>query len=358
MTNEELGYSAFFEDKRIELGFEQFSVARVASVHRDSCRVKNEEGEYLASVTGAYRHTHRGEEEYPAVGDWVVIDCPDNEHALIHAILPRVSVLKRKTGDRSREGKKDRVQIIAANIDVAFIVESVDRDYSVNRFERYCTLVEQGGVRPVLVLNKIDLISEEELREKTKELTVRFGEVPILTTSSTSSVTSFVLEDFIEKGKTYCFLGSSGVGKSSLINKLLEKEVVETGEISTHSERGKHTTTSRQMYVLPSGGIVVDNPGIREVGIVAEGDDSFFFELLNEGEGRCMYRDCTHTHEPGCVVKQAVELGTLEEEKYVHYLTLKKEMIHNETSEFEKRKKDKAFGKFKKKFLSRQYKDR
>ena len=347
MTNEELGYNATFEAARIELGFGDFSIARVISQSRGAYTVKNAGGEYRAQITGKHIFTASSREDYPAVGDWVAIDTLGDEQAVIQGILPRTTLLKRTYGDKNKRGEKDTTQVIAANIDVAFIIESVDRDYNLNRFERYFVMVESGGVTPAIILNKTDLLTKEEFDVLVKELQARFPDIDIIPTSTIDGNGLDTLTRYITKGKTYCFLGSSGVGKSSLINTLLNKDSIKTGGISAYSGRGKHTTTARHMYFLDTGGIVIDNPGTREVGIAdgASGTDMLFDDIIELAKG-CKFADCTHIHEPGCHVVHAVESRTLDREKYAHYLTLKKETAHHEMSDIEKREKNRQFGKF------------
>jgi len=324
-----------------------FSVARVVAEHRGVYQVKNADGEYLARVTGKTMHEAKSREAYPVVGDWVTLSDISGEQATIQAILPRHSIIKRRYGQRDKSGEKHEVQIIATNIDAALIVESVGRDYSLNRFERYAALVRESDIQPVLVLNKIDLLTEEELQERLAELRERFVGVDILPTSTKTENGLAELRGYLQKDKTYCFLGSSGVGKSSLINRLLGTEEVRTGEISEYADRGKHVTTSRQMYFLESGAMVIDNPGIREVGLVDAGSgvDASFDEIALRAQ-RCKYADCTHTHEPGCAVRAAVESGELDDGKYSNYTTLKKEAEYYERDAVERREHDRTFGKF------------
>jgi ribosome biogenesis GTPase len=347
---EDFGYDAFFESNRKKLKLDDFSVARVISEHKGAYRVINPQGAFLATITGKQMFAASLREDYPAVGDWVAIDECGPEKAVIRGILPRKTVLTRNRGDRSRTGSKTAMQVIGANIDVAFIVESVDRDYSLNRFERYFALAENGGVTPAIILNKTDLLSEEELAEKQTQLRDRFPGTEIILTSTTSGEGVTALADRLHSGTTYCFLGSSGVGKSSLISTLLGDNTIKTGSISDSSGRGKHVTTTRQMYFLKNGGIVIDNPGIREVGMTDAnaGIDSLFDEITNLGK-KCKYADCTHQHEAGCAVLAAAKSGILDEAKYGNYLSLKKETEYYEMSEFEKREKDRRFGKFLKK---------
>lgn len=344
MKIEDLGYTPSFESKKDELGFANFSVARVISEHKAAYKVKNINGEFFAKITGKQMFEASGREDYPAVGDWVAITELDKDMAIICAILPRATLIKRKYGDKT--------QVIASNIDVAFVVESVDRDYNLNRFERYFAIAENGGVRPAIILNKADLLSKEERDKKLTEIKNRFEGIDVIFTSAVSNEGLDELKSYIARGKTYCFLGSSGVGKSSLINKLLGESAIETSHISLYSGRGKHVTTARQMYFLENGGMVIDNPGMREVSVVSagEGINVFFVEIGALAE-KCQYADCTHTHEPGCKVIEAVTSGKLDKKKYSNYVNLKKEAEYYETSDVEKKEKNRQFGKFKKKAM-------
>lgn len=344
---EDLGYNPFFESEIKELDFPDLFPARIIAEYKEAYKIKNEEGEFLAKITGKQMFEASGREDYPAVGDWVLVEKADDEHAVIQKILRRQTIIKRKFGDRNKTGEKSNIQIIATNINFGFVIESVDRDYNLNRFERYFSILENGGVKPAIILNKIDLISEEEQKIKLYELKDRFPDIDIILTSTTNNHGLDDLKDYIKRGTTYCFLGSSGVGKSSLINKLIGKEIIKTGDVSLYSDRGKHTTTGRQMYFIENGGIVIDNPGIREVGMLdfSEGIDSFFKEINSLGK-QCKYADCTHTHEPGCVVLEAKNSGIIDKDKYDNYTNLKKEAEYYDMTDNEKRQKDKKFGKF------------
>ncbi|MDD5222007.1 MAG: ribosome small subunit-dependent GTPase A [Patescibacteria group bacterium] len=268
----------------------------------------------------------------------------DKERAVIHGILPRKTIMKRKYSN------KNDVQVIATNIDVAFVVESIDRDYNLNRLERYFAIAKDGGIKPAIIMNKIDLISKEELDLKVSQIKNRFTDIDFILTSIINDKGLDELKKYITKGKTYCFLGSSGVGKSSLINKLLEKNIIKTEGISSYSGRGKHITTGREMYFLENGGIVIDNPGMREVGMTdtSAGIDSFFDEITALAK-KCKYIDCMHIHEPGCEVLSALKSGKLSKDQYSNYINLKKEAEYYEMSKTEKREKERQFGKFIKK---------
>jgi ribosome biogenesis GTPase len=341
LTNEDLGYDYFFEHNRSQLELEKYSVVRVIAEHRGVYKVKNLNGEYSARVTGKQMLGRISRENFPAVGDWVAITELNKDQAIIYKILPRKTIVQRKSIDRGH------IQIIATNVDVAFIVESIGRDYNLNRFERYFSIANNGGVKPVVILNKIDLISKNELELKLAEIKKRFKDIDIITTSTINENGLDDLEKHITSKNTYCFLGSSGVGKSSLINKLLNKSVIKTGDVGIHNHRGKHITTSREMYFLENGGIVIDNPGIREVGVVdIHSSIGGVFDEIIEIAKKCRYVDCTHVHEPDCEVLLTLKSGELDMDKYSNYINLKKEAEYNNMSEFEKKEKEQKFGKF------------
>jgi ribosome biogenesis GTPase len=355
---EDFGYDNFFESNRRKLGLDGFSVARVTSEHKGAYTVINTNGEFLARITGKQMFNASSREDYPAVGDWVAITELEAHQAVIHATLPRRSIIKRRSGDKNKIGEKIDTQIIATNIDVALVTESVGRDYNLNRFERYLALVEEGGVKPAIILNKIDLASDEELKSKLSEIKSRFSGINIIPTSTVSATGLDELKNYILPGKTYCFLGSSGIGKSSLINRLLGEGLIRTGDISSYSGRGKHTTTGREMYFLANGSFVIDNPGMREVGMIdaTEGLGTLFDDIEAFGQ-MCKFVDCKHTQEPGCHVLKLLKSGSLDKSRYANYIRLKKEAEFTEMTELEKKEKDRKFGKFikkTKKELSRQ----
>jgi len=321
--------------------------ARVISQHKGAYKVKNENGEFLAKVTGKQMFTANTREDYPAVGDWVIIDELPENNAVIKEILPRQTIIKRTFGDKNKSGKKNDTQVIATNIDVAFVVESIGRDYNLNRLERYFAIVSDQGIKPAVLLNKIDLISKAELAEKISEIKTRFPDIDVVATSTVGGESLNELKNYLENGKTYCFLGSSGVGKSSLINKLLGDSIIKTGEVSQYSDRGKHVTTGRQMYFLTNGAIVIDNPGIREVGMAnASPAVDSAFEKVTELALQCKFKDCTHTHEKGCKVLEAVQADEISKQQYENYLNLKKESDYYEMSEIKRKEKKRDFGKF------------
>jgi ribosome biogenesis GTPase len=338
---EPLGFNQFFDDRRIGLGVSLGNIARVTAEHRGAYEIINLDGEFRAVVSGKLMLTALCRDDYPAVGDWVVVKGGIEGSKVIEAILPKQTFLRKKYSG------KDEAQLIAANVDVAFIVESMDRDYNMNRFERYIVLALEGGVRPVIVLNKSDLIAEAELSARIDQLCKRFYDIEVLQTTTLAQDGLSDLSNYIQKGKTYCFLGSSGVGKSSIINKLLGQNSIATKEIGVKTGRGRHTTTAREMYFTSKGGIIIDNPGSREVGIVdfGRGSKELFIDIEKLAE-QCKFKDCNHAKEQGCAVLAAVDSGYIDASQYENYLKLRKETEYYEMSSQERRQKDKKFGKF------------
>jgi ribosome biogenesis GTPase len=338
---EDLGYSDFFEKSRKKSADKHLNPARITAEHKELYIIRNETSEFSAKITGKMMFTASSREDFPAVGDWVLIEILDKKQALIREILPRKTTLSRKYADQSDS------QLIASNIDAAFIIQSPDRDYSLNRFERYMAIAESGNIKPAVVLNKIDLISESERKTKLAEIKRRFKDIDIY---ATSTVTSEGFEEFIqgiEPGLTYCFLGSSGVGKSSIINMTLGGNLIKTAEISSSTNRGRHITTHRELYILEKGGILIDNPGMREIGLSDSetGIKSVFSEII-ELSKYCRYSDCSHTNEPGCAVLEAVDSNELDKAKYDNFIKLRKEDEYNTLTKFERRERDRKFGKF------------
>lgn len=341
---EDLGYNAFFESGRKASVSTDLPVARVTAELKGWYRITGTFGESLAKITTKHMRDATEREDFPAVGDWVVFTDQEKDRPVIQGILPRKTILKKKRANRQG------FQVIAANVDVIFIVASIDRDFNLNRFERYFILAREGNITPAIVLNKVDLIPEAELASMVRQIKDRFSETDVIETSTVTENGLKELISKIERGKTYCFLGSSGVGKSSLINRLLKSDNIKTTEVSRSTGRGKHTTTGRDMYFMENGGIVIDNPGMREVMIAEEasGMEETFAEIA-ELAGSCKYSDCTHTHEPGCAVIKAVEDKQLDAQRYDNYKKMKTEIEFNEMSPVEKKNKDRQFGKFVKK---------
>jgi len=341
MKLEDLGYGPDLEEIRVEQQLDSFAVGRIISEHKERYRVRNEKNEFEAEVIGNLRFTARGRSDFPAVGDWVAISEYEEDKVLIHAVFPRKTVMEREA-----VGKQGEKQIIATNIDDAFIVQAVDRDFNINRIERYLTICYASGVKPIVILNKTDLIAEAQLEEILNSVKERVSEVMVIAISNETRIGYEELSGHIEKGHTYCLLGSSGVGKSTLMNNLSGQDLMQTGSISERSNKGRHVTSHRELIVLESGGIIIDNPGMREVGIAdASAGLDTTFEMIVSLSDQCRFQDCTHVHESGCAIREAVDNGEIDQASYENYLKMERERQHFESTVFERRKKDKEFGK-------------
>jgi ribosome biogenesis GTPase len=293
MKLEELGYNRKFEKYWKDNNLSGFERGRVISEHKERYIVRTTNAEYNAEITGNLRFTAKGREDFPAVGDWVALATYDPDLAIIHKIIPRSSIIKRQA-----VGQFGGVQIIAANIDYAFLVQAVDRDFNINRIERYLTICYSSKVKPVIVLSKTDLMDEKRITEISEQIKSRIKNVPVVAISNETLDGYDDLRAVIKKGKTYCMLGSSGVGKSTLLNNLSGKTIMRTDVISQSTNKGKHITSHRQLFILDSGGILVDNPGMREVGIAdtESGLEITFNSIVNLAR-LCKFKNCTHTTE-------------------------------------------------------------
>ena len=341
MKLDDLGYNDKIEKSRIENNLEDFDIGRVISEHKERYIVKTEKGEFEAEITGNLRFSAKGREDFPAVGDWVALTIYDSGFSIIHEILPRFSIISRQSVSQFGE-----VQIIATNIDYAFLIQAVDRDFNINRLERYLTICYSSDVSPIIVLSKTDLIDEQRINGILNDIKLRIKNVPVIAISNETQNGYEAIKKTIEKGKTYCMLGSSGVGKSTLLNNLSGRTIMRTDTISQSTNKGRHVTSHRELIILENGGILVDNPGMREVGIAdtTSGLEITFDKIVSLSQN-CKFKDCTHTRETGCSILEAVEKGDIDKNSYENYLKLEREKAHFELTVVEKRKKDKELGK-------------
>jgi ribosome biogenesis GTPase / thiamine phosphate phosphatase len=342
-------YSNYIKDNNLD----DFTIGRIVNQQKERYQVFTEDGIFSAEITGNLRYSSQSKSDFPVVGDWVFLIGYDDLF-LIQSILPRQTILERKAIDSDGE-----VQVIASNIDVTLIIQSFDNDFNINRLERYVTVANAGNIRPVIIFNKSDLISQEEINSRIKDVKNRIHDVEIIVSNTIEESGVSDIIKLIEPTKTYCFLGSSGVGKSSIINQLAGKEKFKTNEISDSTNKGKHTTTHRELILLEKGGIVIDTPGMRELGIIdSEAGLEQTFDAIIKLSKECKYQNCTHTNEPGCAVILAVENEEIDFLALENYKKLERESNHFKASKLEKRKKDKEFGKMVKEVMKEKRKNK
>jgi len=337
-----LGFTTWFEEKSDPQKLNDYQLARVLAVNKDNFLIKNENVETLAELTGKMLFQVDSSLDFPAVGDWVYAQFFDDEtFGVIHDILPRKSILKRKTS-----GKKIDFQLIAANVDKAFIMQSLDHNFNPNRLERYLAMVHEGGVQPIVLLSKSDLLDSENIERKLSELDRITPDLEIIPFSNKTGVSVDKIKSMLRAGETYCLIGSSGVGKTTLLNHFLGDDVFETKSVRQSDGKGRHATSRRQLIILQNGAMIIDTPGMRELGNfgIETGVQDTFPEIIKLSKN-CHFQDCTHTHEKGCAVLSAVQNGSLLGKRYGNYIRLKKESDYYVMSYLEKRQKDKSFGK-------------
>lgn len=350
LSLESIGFDAWFENRAQSEKLERSRLARVIAVDRGQHLLLNESGVFRAKFSGRFRYESDSGEEMPAVGDWVTVGLTernpdesgsDDEFVLIESVLPRKSFLRRKA-----PGHTFDYQMIAANIDTVFIVQSCHFDFNINRLERYLVMVADGGAMPVILLTKTDLVDDDELEMMIGMIRQVGITAPVYPLSNVTGEGFADVEALLVPGQTYCFVGSSGIGKSTMINGLIGEERLATREVS-HTGEGTHTTVRRELIVLPGGAMVIDNPGMREFGVMTsdEAIEENFSDIEAMAEA-CRFRDCSHTTEPGCAVLKAVEDDIISIEHLDNYLKLNKESRFNQMSRVERREKDKSFGKF------------
>jgi len=337
MDLKSIGWDKFFSDHFKKYKNENLIPARIVSEQKKSYIVYSENGELKASARGILWH-HKGKKpDTPVVGDWVTIQLlPEKNTANIKNILPRKSRFSRKaSGGRKRySGGKIVEQIIVTNIDIGIITIGLDRDFSLRRVERYLALVQGSGAAPLIVLNKADLCKDTKKRKK--EVSRIASDIPVFTMTALKKGDVKVLNKYIKKGKTAAFIGSSGVGKSTIINQLFGYERQTVTEVSVSVGKGRHTTSRRELMILPNGGLLIDNPGMREVQLWADKDD--LYEIFRDIEvlaQSCRFRKCQHGTDPGCAVQESMNKGEIEPNRFKNYIKMKSEV----TTLAEKQKK-------------------
>ena len=316
-----LGWNEAYEDAFQELKNQGYVAGRIFAEYKSFYKVVYEGGELLAEISGKLLHGAEVQQDFPAVGDWVAISPRQNENrGTIHHVLPRKSKFSRKVA-----GTNTREQIIASNIDTVFIVNSMNNDFNPRRIERYLLLAWESGANPVIVLSKADLCENLEAIQAEAEA-IALG-VPVHAVSTYMASGIEELKQYFIEGKTVALLGSSGVGKSSIINYFLGDEILKVQELRGDGQKGKHTSTHREMFVLPEGGLIIDTPGMREIQLwdANEGLQGAF-EDIETVAASCFFKNCKHEKEPGCTVREAIENGIIEETRLESYKKLEKEL--------------------------------
>ena len=315
------GWSEFFEANFRPYAEDGFTSGRVALEHKNLFRVYTQYGEVFAEISGKLRHEALSRRDLPAVGDWVVIRTrPEGGRVMIHAVLPRRTCFARKlAGARSEE------QIVGANVDTVFLVTSLNQDFSLRRIERYLITARESGVNAIIILSKSDLC--ERVADSIDEMQAIARGVPV---HAISVVTGSGLQDiaqYFQRGQTVALLGSSGVGKSTLINHLAGVDRLKVQTVRESDDQGRHTTTHRELVLLPAGGLLLDTPGMRELQLW-DGDEGLqlVFDDIEALAARCFFSDCRHRDEPRCVVREALAAGTIDTARYESYEKLQKEL--------------------------------
>lgn len=333
---------------------EGFELGRVVVQYRERFVVHTMKGVFLAQITGNLRYAATNRGDFPAVGDWVKLTMMNHETAIILEVFPRVSKLERQA-----VGTMGETQLIATNIDYAFIVQSVGQDFNLNRMERYLSICYSSGIQPIILLTKTDLAEKARVDDIVETIRMRIKGITILPVSSKTKHGYDHLKQILKPFTTYCFLGSSGVGKSTIVNHIAGQQILKTDEISASTNKGKHTTSQRELIILPNKSIVIDTPGMREIGITDDstGIEKTYDQIEALGQ-KCKFNDCTHTNEVGCAVIAAVNDGEISQGAYNNFLKLKREHAHFSTSVAQKRRKGKEFGKMQKAVVKQRKRDK
>ncbi|MCF8001862.1 MAG: ribosome small subunit-dependent GTPase A [Halanaerobiales bacterium] len=303
------------------------NVGRVVAQYRNIYKINNGKSEIMAILSGK-EYYKASKSDFPVVGDWVVYERYNMEsNGVIKSVLKRTTKLSRQEA-----GRKEKEQIIASNIDLIFIVTSLNQEFNKRRLERYLTIAWDSGAKPIIILNKSDLCDNLGYFKSEVE-NIAFN-TPYIISSCVKNQGIQEIRDIISPDKTAVLIGSSGVGKSSIINMLLGKSSQATKNIRENDDRGKHTTTNRELFLIPTGGIIIDTPGMREIQLwVDENSLDNVFSEIDELSAECKYNDCTHEHEPGCAVKLAVQEGVLNEERLDNYFKMKREIQYQKLKE-------------------------
>ena len=306
-------------------------IGRIITQNRNYYKVITEKGEIIGRVSGKMKYNLENKEDFPSVGEWVEVEYIEKENSIIHKVVERKTLLYRKVA-----GVRCEEQVIAANVDKVFITMSLNNNFNIRRIERYINIAWDSGATPIILLTKADI--SQDLEEKLDMvMSVALG-IDVIVVSAFTGIGFDRVKDVIKHGDTVVFVGSSGVGKSTIINKLIGEDIQETKDVDG-MDKGRHTTTSRELFLIEGGGVVIDTPGMRELQIIS-GDMENTFSDIEELSCYCRFHDCMHVSEPGCAVKKAIDEGTLDEDRLKNYMRLKREIKNQEIRRSQKERQN------------------
>ena len=324
-SNQKIGWCDFFQSQLTQINKPEYIPGRVAIENKTNYLVITEHEDFITEPTGKLLFSADTHSDLPKVGDWVLMTKIDEGRAIIHDVLQRKTKLSRKV-----PGKKMEEQVIATNVDVLFIVQGLDNNFNPSRIERYLTIAT-AGIQPVVVLNKSDLCPNVD--ELLAMVTQRLSNIPVIVTSAMQEKLD-AIRQYMQPGVTFAFVGSSGVGKTSIINGLMGLQLLKTNPVRDTDSKGRHTTTRRELIILDNGSILIDTPGMRELQLWgSESNLENAFTDIEELCTHCMFKDCSHEHEKGCAVMEAIEKGVIAADHYRNYLKLKREMEYLQSLE-------------------------